>query len=163
MSHRYTEFVDSGSIADDVLLYRRVDWDKVGGPNKTPHGREARLNSNCFTDYPAAKAMELGFPGPCMSVGLSTVLDELGLEPSAMLSGYPDYGLAVVRAGDLRALKKGNGEDGPQGIMRSPTDAEPWHCIVFDVIERPRKEACKKAIARTATWCIPLIGTGGLP
>ncbi len=158
MTASYGDFVDDQSIPDDALLYRRVDWDKVGGRSRTLTGQEARINSNCFADYPAAKAMELGYPGPCMSVGLSTVMEELQVPPTIMLDGYEGYGLTVTRVGDLRYLKKGNGDSGPQGVLKSPTEREPWHCVVFDVFERPRKEACKKAIAKVSLWQVALVG-----
>lgn len=158
MTPNYPEFVDSSSIDDDAVVYRRVDWDKVGGRERATIGASPRLNGNCFTDFPEARATAVGYPGPCMSVGLSTILADLRLTPEAMLIGFDGYGLASIRVGDLRQLKKGNGDPGPQGIMMSPTTTEPWHCVVFDLQERPRKEGCKKAIAKVAEWNVPLVG-----
>jgi hypothetical protein len=149
---------DLVGVPDEAVLYRRVDWDKIGGKAKYPPGEIGKINSNCFTDYPAEKATDLGYPGPCMSVGVSTVLQDYEHEPSKMLEGFSDYGLACVTAGDLRKLTRGDGEPRPQGIMLSPTDDEPWHGVVFDLIDLQRSNATRKAVARIAAWEIALIG-----
>lgn len=154
----FAEFTDSLSIPDDALVYRRVDWDKIGGRSRVAVGEKARINGNCFSDYPEAKAAEFGYPGPCMSVGVSTVMIELGVEPEEMLQGFDHYGLTETRVSDLRQLAKGNGDLCPQGIMLSPTKREPWHCVVFDVTERPRKNGCRNAIAKVSAWRVPLVG-----
>jgi hypothetical protein len=59
---------DAERIPDSAILYRRVDWDKIGGRDKYPPGATGTLNGNCFTDYPEWRALEMGLPGPCMSV-----------------------------------------------------------------------------------------------
>jgi len=93
-----------------------------------------------------------------MSIGLGSVLSELGLSPEVMLEQHPGYGLTVTRVDELRQLKRGDGEPCPQGIMASPTEVEPWHGVVFDLTCRPRKDPVKKAIARVSTWQVPLVG-----
>jgi hypothetical protein len=93
-----------------------------------------------------------------MSVGVSTVLAEEGLSPEKMLEGYPGYGLAYFSAGDVRRLTKADGTTPcPQGVMLAPTEAEPWHGVVFDLSGTRRGKAAKNAIARIATWLVPLI------
>ena len=152
-------FRDDLEIDDHVVVYRRAHWDKIGGRARATPGVEAKISPNFFSDYPEDAARKLGYEGPCMSVGLGSVLEELGLDPSVMLAGYDDreYGLTRTRVGDLRQLKRASGESCPQGIMASPTKAEPWHGVVFDLNYRPRKDPVRKAIARVSTWQIPLI------
>lgn len=158
MALEIEEFYDDvDSVPDDVMIYRRVDWDKVGGKDRTPKGREATINGNCFTDYPDAKARQLGLPGACMSVGIGPVIEAYGYTPVVMLENYGGYGLAWLRVGDLRRLTRLNGEPCPQGIMPCPTEREPWHGVVFDKARRPRQKPVCKAIASVAEWHIALI------
>jgi hypothetical protein len=149
---------DRNAIPDDAILYRRVDWDRIGGREACPSGQEAKLNTNCFSDYPEVKAIELGYAGACMSVGADLYLIHNGKKPADMLDGYEGYGLAKVSAGSLRGLCKADGTPCPQGIKWSPTEAEPWHCVVFDLSGK-RTSAVQKAIVRVALWEIPLIGS----
>jgi hypothetical protein len=153
-----TIFADNdAAVPNEAILYRRVDWDKIGGRDRCEPGEAGRLNGNCFTDYSREKALELGYSEPCMSVGISTVLKELGLTPDKMLEGYEEYGLAQVSAAALRNLTRADGSPCPQGIMLVETEEEPWHGVVFDLTNRPRKTSVCKAIARVATWTIPLL------
>jgi hypothetical protein len=148
---------DRANIPDEVILYRRVDWDRIGGRDRCPHGQTGKLNGNSFTDYQADRALRMGYPGPCMSIGVGTVLTSYGYEPVKLLDELSDYGLARIAAGDLRKLTRINGDPCPQGLMLVPTEAEPWHGIVFDLTERPRTKPVCKVIAQIATWEIPLI------
>jgi hypothetical protein len=146
-------------IPDEVILYRRIDWDKIGGRDSCPLGQAGKLNGNSFRDYPADKALTMGYPGPCMSVGVGSVLISNGRESTELLEGFDGYGLARIVAGDLRKLARVNGDQCPQGIMLAPTDTEPWHGIVFDLLERPRTRPVCKAISQVATWEIPLVNS----
>lgn len=158
MPQRIEAFSDDPvAIPDDAILYRRVDWDRIGGRDKCPSGEKGTLNANCFRDYPDERSRVAGYPGPCMSVGISTVLDELGYSADKLLEGYEGYGLAEITAGDIRRLVCADGSPCPQGIMPDPTEAEPWHGIIFDAAKRPRKTAACKAIARRARWTVPLV------
>jgi hypothetical protein len=149
---------DVAAIPNNAVLYRRVSWDKIGGEDKYEDGQEGRLNGNCFTDYPAAVAQTYGFPGPCMSVGFASILSEQGYEPEKLLEGFDDYGLARILARDLRSLLRADGVTPcAQGIMFAPTEKEPWHTVVFDVLGGPRKAAVCKSIADVATWELPLV------
>jgi hypothetical protein len=154
----YEEFYDEvETIPDETVLYRRVDWNKIGGMERSPKGVEAGLNDNCFTDWSEVNARQVGMPGPCMSVGLSTILELHGKTPAAMIEDRPGDGVARMTAGALRALKRADGSPCPQGIMLCPTEREPWHGVVFDLTSRPRGGAVRKAVARIAMWEIPLI------
>lgn len=158
MPDSFAAFVDDPALQDDVLLYRRVDWDKVGGRERAAHGQAARINANCFSDYPLEEAEQLGYPGPCMSVGVGSILIQQDVDPTVMLGNFPDYGLTATRVGDLRRLQKADGAPCPQGIMLAPTATELWHGVVFDASTRPRKGAVKKAIVRVSAWTVPLVG-----
>jgi hypothetical protein len=149
---------DPAGIPNDVILYRRVRWDQIGGRDRCPKGEEAALIGNAFSDYPASKAHEYGLGGPCMSIGISTVLEGLRLGPDAMLIGKgPDFGVAAISAGNLRSLKRKSAEPRPQGVMAAPTNDEPWHGVVFGGSQSPRNKTDKQAIADFANWVIPLV------
>jgi len=151
---------DADAVPDEAILFRRVAWDKIGGRGKCPPGATGRLNANCFTDWPQEAAAKAGFPRPCMSVGVSTVLEELGYPPEKMLEDYPECGLACVNAGALRNLTRADGSTRcPQGIMLAPTEKEPWHGVVFDLTSERRGGAAKTAIAAAARWVIPLVNS----
>lgn len=147
---------DQHQIPDEALLYRRIDWDMVGGRLKCPVGETPMLSGNCFSDRNAEWALKRGLAGACMSVGVGTVLRAKGHLPSVVLGGKLKYGLAVIRAGDLRNLKRKSGALCPQGVMLYPTEDEPWHGVVFDMSGR-RSDAARSAIASAATWEIALI------
>lgn len=149
---------DPEAIPNDVIVYRRVSWEKLGGRDACPRGDTAKLSGNAFTDYPAEKALEMGFPGPCMSVDVSTVLSARGLTPDHVLRDLSGFGLAGVRAGDLRDLRRKNGDPCPQGIMPAPTPAEPWHAVVFGAgLMKKRSGGENRAIADVAFWVLPLV------
>jgi hypothetical protein len=150
--------LDDDKVADSDLVYRRASWTKIGGRSKTPTGQVAKISANFFSDYPEAVAKEHGYDGPCMSIGLHSVLVSCGFEPSAMLEKFPEFGLLVASVGDLRRLKKHDGESCPQGVLASRTDEEPWHGVVFDMADRPRRDPTRKAIAKVFSWEIPLVG-----
>jgi hypothetical protein len=148
---------DQVGVPDEALLYRRVDWDKIGGRSRCPVGETGKINGNCFTDYPLDRATAMGYPGPCMSVGVDVVLKEHGQKAAKLLEKCEGYGLACVTAGDLRRLTRPDGSPCPQGVMLSPTEVEPWHGVVFDITDGQRKTSVCKAIARIAKWAIPLV------
>jgi hypothetical protein len=150
---------DADAVPDEAILYRRIVWDKIGGRGKYPQGAAGHLNGNCFTDWSAEKADQEGLPGPCMSVGVSIVLDSLGYPAEKILDGYPECGLACITAGALRTLTKADGTPCPQGIMLAPTEKEPWHGVVFDPSGGQRGRAARNAIATVADWIVPLVNS----
>ncbi len=164
MTDHLDPFVDDREgIPDDTLLYRRINWNYVGGMDRYPPGETPELSGNCFRDYPEDKARDLGYAGRCMSVGVGTIIQSKGLLPEVMLEGYEGYGLAVVRAGDLRTLHRFNGTACPQGVMPRPTPSEPWHAVVFDTLGPRRPDAVCEAIADVAEWHVPLVRTSPSP
>ncbi len=139
-------FTDDPGIPAEEILYRRVpvqwiDWDaEQNGP---------RIKRAAFQDYPAERAADLNLPGPCMSVGLSSILDEHGVDPADLLTdwGRESYGLASVRAADVRL-------NNDQGIMPWPTQAEPWHGVVFSKKGPKRTGSMQSQLARAAVWVV---------
>jgi len=134
-------FSDDPSIRDDELLYRRVhptwiDWTDPDAP---------RVRRVAFQDQKEAVALEMGLPGPCLSVGLSSVLEEHNVDPAKMLEswGY-EYGLASIRAGGARGSN--------QGVMRWPTEDEPWHGVVFAASGGKRSSGVQSHLAQSAKW-----------
>ena len=148
---------DPEAVPDEAFLYRRVDWDRIGGRAACPAGEVARLSGNAFSDYPNAVARSMGYPGACMSVGLGPLLLVAGVGPSQLIEGHEGYGVARIRVGDLRRLTRSTGAPCPQGVMAWPTPAEPWHCVVFELADGERKKAVRAAIAQVAEWEIPLV------
>ena len=153
-----TLLIDDPNLLPEATVYRRVGWNHVGGVDRFEPGEKPSLSSNMFKDYPAARAEEYGFAGPCMSVGLGYLIEEHGKTPAEAMLGNPHqgYGLVACTVGDLRALQRLNGDACPQGIMPAPTDHEPWHAVVFDVTGK-RAESVSAAIAKIACWIVPLI------
>jgi hypothetical protein len=150
---------DLTEVPDDAVVYRRVAWDRIGGRTSCAVGDTACLNANCFSDYPKDRAQEMGYPGRCMSVGVGIVLEEHDFGPEKMLEDFPEDGLALIFASDLRKLERANGEPCPQGLMLAPTEDEPWHGVVFDLSIGFKNKAVQKAIAKVSRWAIPLVRT----
>src|SRR5215470_17394571 len=95
---------DKETVPDEVIAYRRVAWPAIGGREGCAPGETGTLNSNCFKDYPIDRALAAGFSEPCMSIGLSNILEALGYTPEKMLEGHEGMGLAEITASDLRKL-----------------------------------------------------------
>lgn len=142
---------DRESIPDDAYVYRRLSWKHVGNRNGYEPGDCARFTSNCFRDYPTDKAKALGYPRACMSVCYAGLVSA-----ERALRDYDGYGLARIKAGDLRDLKRLDGTPCPQGIRLAATDDEPWHAVVFDLTNEFRKDPVCRLIAHIAQWEIPL-------
>ncbi len=80
-----------------------------------------------------------------MSIGLGTVLTQLGVSPMKMLDGFDaTYGLAVLRAGAVREKH--------QGIFSRPTAEEPWHGVVFCTDPSIKKKTLHSMLAEIAKW-----------
>lgn len=147
------ELTDDPEIGDDVLLYRRVSWTQIGGIERFAVGEKMRLSANCLQDYSEERAKGLGYAGPCMSVGLGSVIADLGFEPEqAMLADYPDYGLVAFSVADVRSLHRKDGTAAPQGVMASPTTREPWHAVIYDRETGKRSKAVMDQLLMRAVW-----------
>jgi len=117
-------FIDDASIDANQILYRRInaiwiDWHAqlAGGPG---------LTRQAFQTYTAAKANDMGYPAPGMSVGSSVLLQRHGVEPVEMLAVHGDsYGLVGLSVERIRQVSPS------LGIVSMPTDTEPWHAMVF--------------------------------
>lgn len=150
-------FVDQAEILNDDVVYRRVSWQHLGGKERNEIGAVVALSPNVFRDQSVEEAQRRGLPGPCMSVGLRSILLANQKGPNYLLEGFPDYGLAEVQVGELRRLRKADGSSVAQGLMLNPTVEEPWHVVVFDRTTGKKSAAVSKAITRVATWAVPLV------
>lgn len=157
MTLLYDELVDQPNISDDDVVCRRVGWVDLGGASKFSPGATPELIGNAFQDSSADKAAALGYPRACMSVALLSALVSNGQAPEIELVEHPDCGLAAVRVGDLRALKRKSGEPCPQGVMLAPREVTAWHAVVFTMDCTRRSAGVKEAIARVASWYVPLV------
>lgn len=157
MDLKYEALVDDPTnVPPGDVIYRRVAWHHIGGRDRCPPGELARLNGNAFSDYKESLAAEHGYPAPCMSVAVGSVLSAFGKLPEELLEGFPDFGLAAFSVDDARSLQRKNGDPCPQGVMLAPEEAEPWHAVVFDLAGGPRKTPVKEALAAKASWIVPL-------
>jgi hypothetical protein len=131
---------DDPSVNDDDLAYRRVVprwivWDEDG----------FHFQSGAFQDTGAARAAELGCPGPGMSVHLASVVEQLRLTPHDLLQ-TPGEGLVSMRVGDLRSAG--------MGVDLWPLPSEPAHAVVFNRTGPKRTSGQQKKSSRAATWVI---------
>src|SRR5947207_10930714 len=118
-----TAFVDDTSIPGAALLYRRIPQQWVDWNTVDTEGRP-RIKRGAFQDYSPAMAHQQGYPGPCMSVCLASVLEQDGRASSSLLEGWGEaYGIASIEVSVLR--------DTDQGVMPWATAQEPCHAVVF--------------------------------
>lgn len=133
---------------DDEWLYRRVYPDFIDWDHRDDDGRP-RVKSGAFQDYGDKQAADLGYEAPAMSVALRSVMQAQAVEALQLLAGFHEtYGLVAITAGEARAAY--------QGVMRRPTEGEPWHGIVFDKTSRRRRPAAQRALAIAASlrWIV---------
>lgn len=89
----------------------------------------------------------------------ASALTSAGKKPRDLLAEWGEnYGIAKFTAGQVRQLVRADpgSTPCPQGVMASPTDAEPWHGVVFDLSGAERRSPVCKRIAVCAEWEIPL-------
>ncbi len=135
-------FADDESILPADTVYRRVRADKVN----------IVFDKSLNRDRPSSAAFEEDEDG--MSVHLGSVIDELGLDPSAVLHGHSGYRLASLSVEFVRA----------QGLRirrdhREQTEADPCgpaHCLVkgqpgwsIGQQDKVRKRLAKSALLLT--------------
>jgi hypothetical protein len=142
------------AIPDGGIVYRRVtpdniDWSHTTDGSTRDKGADLppRLKSGACQDYGEVKAAELGYPGPAMSVASAAKLEESGLGPEQLVAGYgASYGVVAFTAADLRVEQ--------QGIMLWPTEKEPWHSIVFSMVQKKKSGGVQSRLAAVAAWVI---------
>jgi len=140
-------YSDDATIEDDDVLYRRIklpDWVRS---NELGSGGRPQIRSIAFQDFTDAMASKWGLPAPAMSVGLGSVITANGRDASVMIEHHEGYGVASLRARDVRQFD--------QGIQRYPTDSEPWHAIVFCLNRKSKNDPMKDRLAERAVWVIP--------
>lgn len=149
MELKYQQLVDDPErIPNDEILYRRISWQGA----RPVDGEVPRLVGNGFADYSLERALQFGYPAPCMSVAVHSVLLADSKSASVELDGFEGHGLAQITAGVLRNLSRPNGTPCPQGIMLAPEPSRPWHAVVFGLNGGRRPNAAKDAIAAFAEW-----------
>jgi hypothetical protein len=129
---------DDATIEEEELLYRRIklpDWVR---PNELDSDGRPRIRSVAFQDFTEALAFKWG---------LASVLAAHGRDASALIEHRVGYGVAGLRASDVRQFQ--------QGIQRHPTDNEPWHAIVFCLHRKSKNEPIKDRLAEKAVWILP--------
>lgn len=124
---------------DDDVAYRRVASIWVV---RTEDG-DVGFRSGAFQDTSAARAAELGCPGPGMSVHLSSVMEEMGLELEELVE-EPGEGVVAMRVGDLRAAG--------MGVDAWPFEHEPAHAVVFNLTGPKRTRSQQRTCSKAATW-----------
>jgi hypothetical protein len=121
----------SADFVDDATdLYRRVPPEhyKIGGGGPV-------IRDGAFKNFPNPERRR-------MSISLSDTLAASGGTPSALLDGYPTYGLVAIDARSVRA------ED--QAVERTPTTDDPAHGDV--VGDKPASR--RKRLAKQARWIV---------
>jgi hypothetical protein len=82
-----------------------------------------------------------------MSIAIASEVEKRGHTAEKLLELVDRrYGVVAVRMGTLRELG--------EGAMAWPTEAEPWHGIVFVADGSKRKRAVRSAIADSARWVV---------
>jgi hypothetical protein len=144
-------FVDQiDDIPDESILYRLIHPDWVDWGAQAATGGGPRLKRVAFQDYGKARAEQLGYAAPCLSVAVHQILVARGHEPAEILQlhGLPEtYGVAWFTAGAARALGAGK-----QGIMLRPEPNLPWHAVVFCMTREKKNDAIEKGLAEAAQW-----------
>src|SRR5215207_4238435 len=90
-----TDCEDDGSIVDSDHLYRRIP------------SSQAPYNPNRQRCWPSSAALLPSSGDIEVSVYLGSLLEELGLEPAAVLEGHEDYGLITFPVAAARAAGYG--------------------------------------------------------
>jgi len=105
-------------------MYRRINpaW-------YVDDGEGHRVTSQAFQDL-----------GGSMSVALGVVLIELGLEPETVVETHEGFGLMSLSVNFVRSLGL--------GVVREPTEAEPWHGAVHGTKSR----SIRLKLAQHAQW-----------
>jgi len=140
---------DPEEIPDDTTIFRRVLSDWVDWSSGQP-----RAKSIAFQDYPKDAAARRGLNGFCMSVGRGGRVHD----PALMVPDYdPAAGVTWFLAQELRELRNAAGGPIPQGLMPDPTEAEPWHAVVFSLDGRRKTGAMQSAMALLVRgrWAVP--------
>lgn len=137
---------DLHRIPNDAQLIRQInprfcDWgtlDYNGNP---------RVTSQAVQFYTPKMAVQVGCPGPALSVIVEHLADPL---PS-LTRRYQTYGLARLEAQLIR-------NTGALGIQLWPTDREPAHAVVFRIDGGNRlSEGAKSKLAKhlSSNWISP--------
>lgn len=142
-------FEDDEHLDGDVGIYRAVhplyfDWDAY------EEGGERVVSKQAFTAMREDEALQRGYPGRAMSVGLVDILNEQFAGPDAAVGEFlmraqkVGWGVAVLRASDIRLV------DPPLGLCEDAVADQPWHALVFPL---DRGNINTKAQKQLADFC----------
>lgn len=123
------DYEDDRNIPDEDVVLRRVPglWIR-----RDPVTGAPTVSSGAFQNRKESGAM---------SVGLLSEIRQRGRDPLVMLEGMgPEYGLVSLTVGQLRVQG--------QGVVRAPTDPEPWHALVLG----PKPKSVQAAFKLDCTW-----------
>lgn len=129
--HCQQEYPDDGDILDDDQMLRRVP-----PIHFVP-------NENVGGVRPSSAAFEDDSDGSPMSMYRRTVIDATGGNVERVMVGHIGYGLAGLRAGDLRARD--------QTVHSDPLEGEPAHAVVCG----RKTNGNRKFFYRQSVWVIP--------
>lgn len=140
-------YADDYSIGAADRVYRCVypayiDWtgELAGGP---------AISKQVFQDYTESMARDQGYPSPGLSVAVAKVLDESGQPVTRLLDRFTEaYGIVELSVAEVRRIE-------PRiGIVMAPTADEPWHAMLFSMIQ-PRLNKRQQDLLRRAVtrWC----------
>ena len=148
---RFEAFSDSAEIRDDDVLWRAVS------PRSAHPSDATQITGQFFQDYSDEAARDMGFPGPCMSVGIFRLLEASSgsPEPDFLKRFDETYGIVSILAGELRHLILPGMDPCPQGVMLAP-EPDPWHAVVWNCGGCKRSKPASRAIARLARWVKPI-------
>lgn len=143
-----TETIPNESVVYRLIHRSWIDWEQV-----TPSG--PRIRSQGFQDYTGERLQAAGCPSPALSMGLAVVLKTHGFDAHEMLHSVQfdsSYGVAALLAREVRALPGNHA----QGLMAWPTDAEPWHALMFCKYKEKKSPPISRELAALAAkrWVI---------
>lgn len=142
---------DLTQIPDASVLYRLVVVQ--AGADRDP----TRLSNGDFQYQREDKARELGYEGPCLSVGVAHAMQAAGETLDVMFRHREPregelIGFARLRAGQVRQLIGADESPLPHGLMFGPGDYV-GHAVIFP-LSQPRKTPTQKALCRAAEWAV---------
>lgn len=158
MSAPTAGFVDDvDGIPDGAVLYRHVSSKNLA-PGKVDVNGLPMIGSQAFQDRPEDVARQMGYAGPCLSVGVAALLEGVG-GPQRLLAGLEArpgelHGVVALLAGEVRRLCGVDGSELAQGIMLGP-GGFPGHAVIFSMVGGKKTGGMQKALARLARWEIP--------
>ena len=118
-------------------------------------GTSLGLKSGAFQAMTAARAQDLGYKVPAMSVGLMSTLmlyadnSSDAIDLFLVRAGLGEFGVARLLASDVRSVVP------PLGIMEDPLENQPWHALVFPLTSSKITGGAQKQMRAAAALIHP--------